>query len=75
MNIHARPYHDATDLAHMRHMLMAGRQANISALRNEHAHPPNDYDHNHRNLNDELGGRRSANGCLPSKAILASAAR
>jgi hypothetical protein len=31
MNLHARPYRDTTDLAHMRHLLMAGHQANISA--------------------------------------------
>lgn len=31
MTIHARPYHDASDLVRMRQLLMAGSQANISA--------------------------------------------
>ncbi|MEZ4617897.1 MAG: hypothetical protein R2867_20640 [Caldilineaceae bacterium] len=31
MNLQARPYRDATDMAHMKQLLMAGSQANISA--------------------------------------------
>lgn len=31
MQIHSRPYHDHTDLTHMRHLVMVGRQANIAA--------------------------------------------
>src|SRR5689334_11773385 len=31
MNLLARPYRDATDMARMRQLLMDGRQANISA--------------------------------------------
>ncbi len=31
MNLQARSYRDATDLAHMRQLLMMGRQAQISA--------------------------------------------
>jgi len=56
MNIQARPYRDATDLARMRQLLMAGRQANISA---SYMHPgcldwdthcPPDEQENRRNL-------------------------
>jgi mycothiol synthase len=56
MNIQARPYRDATDLAHMRHLLMAGSQATISA---SYMHPgcldwdthyPPDEQENRRNL-------------------------
>ena len=42
MNIQARPYRDATDLVHMRHLLMDGCQANIPA---SYMHPGNlDWD-------------------------------
>ena len=56
MNLQARPYRDATDLAHMRRLLMAGSQANISA---SYMHPgcldwdthyPPDEQENQRNL-------------------------
>jgi mycothiol synthase len=56
MNIQARPYRDPTDLARMRQLVMAGRQANISA---SYMHPgcldwdthyPPDEEENRRNL-------------------------
>ena len=46
MKLQARPYRDATDLAHMKQLLMAGSQANISAsymhpgLLDYHTHYP-----------------------------------
>lgn len=56
MNLHARPYRDATDFVRMRQLLMAGRQANIAA---SYMHPgcldwdthcPPDEQENQRNL-------------------------
>ena len=46
MNLHARPYRDATDFAAMRQLVMTGTQANISAsymhpgLLDYHTHYP-----------------------------------
>ncbi len=56
MKLQARPYHDPTDLARMRQLLMAGRQANIAAsymhpgcLDFDTHYPPDEQD-NRRNL-------------------------
>ena len=56
MTIQSRPYRDATDLARMRQLLMAGKQANIPAsymhpgcLDWDTHYPPNEQD-NRRNL-------------------------
>ena len=70
MNLHARPYHDPTDLARMRHLLMAGKHAHIPAsymhpgcLDWDTHYPPNEAD-NRRNL--RLWESSSANNTQPA---------